>query len=104
MPPHRMSRRSASRCFRFRGCWRAGCGMSDWASSSCRPGTCAIRGGCRHLKGGLSPPPPIRVALTVDPARAGVDLSVADAVRRTGTALERAGYAVEEVQPPDVEA
>jgi hypothetical protein len=43
------------------------------------------------------------VALTVDPARAGVDPSVADAVR-AGTALERAGYAVEEVEPPEVEA
>ena len=40
----------------------------------------------------------------MDPARAGVDPSVADAVRRAGTALERAGYAVEEVEPPDVEA
>jgi len=34
----------------------------------------------------------------------GVDPSVADAVRRAGTALERAGCAVEEVEPPDVEA
>jgi amidase len=53
---------------------------------------------------GPEPPRPIRVALTVDPARLGVDPSVADAVRRAGIALERAGYAVEEVEPPDVEA
>jgi amidase len=53
---------------------------------------------------GPEPPRPIRVALTIDPARMGVNSSVADAVRRAGIALERAGYAVEEVEPPDVEA
>ncbi len=53
---------------------------------------------------GPEPPRPIRVALTADPAGLGVDPSVADAVRRAGTALERAGYAVEEVEPPDVDA
>ena len=55
-------------------------------------------------KRGPEPPRPIGVALAVDPARTGVDRSVADAVRRAGIALERAGYAVEEVEPPDVEA
>jgi amidase len=53
---------------------------------------------------GPEPPRPIRVALTIDPARLGVGRSVADAVRRAGIALERAGYAVEDVEPPDVEA
>ncbi|OGL13062.1 MAG: amidase [Candidatus Rokubacteria bacterium RIFCSPLOWO2_12_FULL_71_22] len=45
---------------------------------------------------------PIRVALTVDPAAQGVHPDVADAVGRAGRALADAGYAVEEVEPPDV--
>jgi amidase len=45
---------------------------------------------------------PIRVALTVDPARQGVHADVAAAVRAAGAALADAGYAVEEVEPPDV--
>jgi amidase len=53
---------------------------------------------------GPEPPRPIRVALTVDPAGLGVDPAVAGAVRRAGIALKCAGYAVEEVEPPDVEA
>jgi amidase len=50
------------------------------------------------------PPParPVRVALTADPGRLGVDPTVAAAVRDAGTALAEAGYAVEEVEPPDV--
>jgi amidase len=48
---------------------------------------------------------PIRVALCADPSRAGVDPSVAEAVRRAGAALEAAGYAVEEAAaPPDWDA
>jgi len=47
-------------------------------------------------------PRPIRVALTVDPAGQGVHPDVAAAVRAAGTALSEAGYAVEEVDPPDV--
>jgi amidase len=47
-------------------------------------------------------PRPIRVALTVDPGRLGVDGSVAAAVRAAGAALAEAGYAVEELEPPDV--
>src|SRR2546422_1687523 len=47
---------------------------------------------------------PIRVALTVDPAKQGVHADVAAAVRAAGNALANAGYAVEEVEPPDVEA
>jgi amidase len=45
---------------------------------------------------------PIRVALTVDPGKQGVHPDVAAAVRAAGRALARAGYAVEEAEPPDV--
>jgi amidase len=45
---------------------------------------------------------PLRVALTVDPGGLGVHADVAAAVRRAGAALAAAGYAVEEVEPPDV--
>lgn len=45
---------------------------------------------------------PIKIALTVDPAGLGVHPDVAAAVRRAGAALAGAGYAVEEVEPPDV--
>lgn len=50
------------------------------------------------------PPParPMRVALSVDPAKQGVHPDVAEAVRAAGAALAEAGYAVEEVDPPDV--
>jgi amidase len=47
---------------------------------------------------------PLRVALTVDPARQGVHRAVAGAVRAAGLALAEAGYAVEEVEPPAVDA
>lgn len=47
---------------------------------------------------------PIRVALTVDPARQGVHPHVAAAVRAAGAALANAGYAVEEIDPPAVDA
>ncbi len=51
---------------------------------------------------GPAPPRPLRVALTVDPSGLGVDPLVAAAVRAAGAALAEAGYAVEEVEPPDV--
>jgi amidase len=51
---------------------------------------------------GPAPPRPIRVALSVDPSKQGVHPDVAAAVRAAGTALSEAGYAVEEVDPPDV--
>jgi len=49
------------------------------------------------------PPPerPIRVAISVDPVGAGVHPEVAAAVRRAGALLAEAGYAVEEIDPPD---
>jgi len=54
---------------------------------------------------GPVPKRPIRVALVADPAgRGGVAPVVADAVRRAGRALEAAGYAVEEIDPPELGA
>ena len=47
-------------------------------------------------------PRPIRVALSVDPAKQGVHPDVAASVRAAGAALSEAGYAVEEADPPDV--
>ena len=49
------------------------------------------------------PPPerPIRVAMSVDPVGAGVHPEVAAAVRKAGALLVEAGYAVEEIDPPD---
>jgi amidase len=52
---------------------------------------------------GPAPARPIRVALTVDPARQGVHRAVAGAVRAAGLALAEAGYAVDEVEPPAVD-
>ena len=51
---------------------------------------------------GPAPARPIRVALTTNPAGLGVTPEVAAAVRAAGAALAEAGYAVEEVEPPDV--
>lgn len=51
---------------------------------------------------GPAPRRPIRVALCVDPSKQGVHPDVAAAVRAAGAALSEAGYAVEEVDPPDV--
>jgi amidase len=45
---------------------------------------------------------PVRVAVTIDPAGQGVDPDVAAGVRRAADALARAGYAVEEVEPPAI--
>lgn len=45
---------------------------------------------------------PVRVAMTVDPGKGGVDAGVADGVRRAGAMLAAAGYLVEEVEPPAV--
>ena len=53
---------------------------------------------------GAPAPHPVKVALTVDPGGLGVDPAVASAVRAAGEALARAGYAVEAVEPPSVEA
>jgi amidase len=53
---------------------------------------------------GPEPAKPIRVALVVDPAGQGTATQVQDGVRKAATALEDAGYAVQEVQPPSIEA
>jgi amidase len=47
-------------------------------------------------------PKPVKVAMTVDPAGRGVDVDVAQGVRRAGRALAEAGYSVEEVEPPEI--
>jgi amidase len=51
---------------------------------------------------GPAPAIPLRVAMVVDPGEQGVASEVADAVRNAGRVLADAGYAVEEMQPPDV--
>lgn len=48
-------------------------------------------------------PPPIRVALVVDPAGQGTVKQVQDGVRKAACALEDAGYVVEEVEPPSIQ-
>ena len=53
---------------------------------------------------GPAPARPIRVAVTADPARGGVHPAVAGSVRAAARALENAGYAVEEVEPPAIDA
>ena len=53
----------------------------------------------------LSPPrAPLRVALVPRPAGGPTDPAVADAVRRAGRHLAAEGYAVEELDPPELEA
>jgi amidase len=45
-----------------------------------------------------------RVALVVDPAGHGTADQVQDGVRKAATALEDAGYVIDEVEPPSIEA
>jgi amidase len=52
---------------------------------------------------GPEPGKPIHVALVVDPAGQGTARQVQDAVRAAARALENAGYAVEELEPPSIE-
>ena len=52
---------------------------------------------------GPEPAKPIRVALVVDPAGQGTADQVQDGVRKAARALEDAGYAVEEVEPPSID-
>jgi hypothetical protein len=47
---------------------------------------------------------PVRVALVVDPAGQGTADQVQDGVRKAASALDDAGYAVEEVEPPSIVA
>jgi amidase len=53
---------------------------------------------------GPQPAKPIRVALVVDHAGQGIAKQVQDGVRKAVRALEDAGYAVEEVEPPSIDA
>ena len=50
------------------------------------------------------PPPPIRVALVPQPSGGATHPSVTDGVRKAGKALEDAGYAVEEIEPPRLDS
>lgn len=51
---------------------------------------------------GAPVPDPVRVAVVVDPAGQGTSPQVAGGVRRAAEVLAAAGYAVEEVEPPQV--
>ena len=52
---------------------------------------------------GPEPAKPLRVALIVDPAGQGTSTQVQDGAWKAARALEDAGYAVEEVEPPSIE-
>lgn len=52
---------------------------------------------------GPEPRTPIRVALAVDPAGRGTAMQVQEAVHAAARALEDAGYAVEDLEPPSIE-
>ena len=52
---------------------------------------------------GPEPARPVRVALVVDPAGHGTASQVQDGVRRAAGALEDAGYAVDEIEPPSID-
>jgi amidase len=53
---------------------------------------------------GPEPAQPIRVALVLDPAGQGTAKQVQDGVRLAGRALTDAGYVVEEIEPPGIDA
>lgn len=52
---------------------------------------------------GPAPARPVRVALVVDPAGQGTVIQVQEGVRKAARALEDAGYAVDEVEPPSID-
>jgi amidase len=52
---------------------------------------------------GPEPAKPVRVALVMDPVGQGISRQVQEGVRKAGLALEDAGYAVEEVEPPSID-
>jgi amidase len=47
---------------------------------------------------------PIRVAVVLDPSGQGTAMQVQDGVRKAASALEDAGFALEELEPPGIEA
>ncbi len=53
---------------------------------------------------GPEPSKPVRVALVVDPAGHGTAKQVQEGVQKAARALEDAGYAVDEVEPPSIDA
>jgi amidase len=53
---------------------------------------------------GAEPAKPVRVAVVLDPAGQGTATQVQDGVRMAAHFLEQAGYAVEELEPPSIEA
>lgn len=52
---------------------------------------------------GPEPAKPVRVALVVDPAGHGTAQQVQEGVRKAARALEDAGYAIDEVEPPSID-
>ncbi len=52
---------------------------------------------------GPNPATPVRVALVVDPAGQGTANQVQDGVRKAARALQDAGYAVDEIEPPSID-
>ena len=52
---------------------------------------------------GPAPPKPVRAALVVDPAGHGTAKQVQEGVRKAARALDDAGYAVDEVEPPSID-
>ena len=48
-------------------------------------------------------PKPVRVSLVVDPGSKGTAQQVQEGVRNAATALDDAGYAVDEIEPPSIE-
>jgi amidase len=52
---------------------------------------------------GPEPARPIRVALVVDPAGQGTAKQVQEGVQKAARALEDAGYAIDEVEPPSID-
>lgn len=52
---------------------------------------------------GPAPGRPVGVALVIDPAGQGTAKQVREGIRKAGRALEDAGYAVDEVEPPSVQ-
>jgi amidase len=53
---------------------------------------------------GPEPARPVRVAVVLDPAGQGTADQVQDGVRKAAYALEQAGYAVDELEPPAIDA
>ena len=53
---------------------------------------------------GAPPARPVRIAVVLDPGGLGTSLQVQDGVRRAARVLEDAGYVIDEVEPPGIEA